>query len=164
MVRPANAYDDAMADARPPETLNDQQSCPFCRIIRGEDAGAEVLWREPGWIAFFPDTPATLGHTLVVPTEHITDYWEADSAVVSLLAPACLGLGRAIQRALAPSGMNLISSRGEVAEQTVPHLHMHVVPRWESDQIGSIWPPKAKPDSATLARVAVGVRAAMRAS
>lgn len=150
-----------MADAKPLDTF-DEQSCPFCRIIRGEDATAEVLWRGPDWVAFFPDAPATLGHSLVVPTKHISDYWEADPEVVSLLAGACLRLGRAIQTALAPSGMNLLSSRGEVAEQTVSHLHLHVVPRWENDRIGPIWPSKQEPELATLARVAVDVRAAMR--
>lgn len=150
-----------MADATLLET-SDQQSCPFCRIIRGEDAGPEILWRDPEWIAFFPDTPATLGHTLVVPTRHISDYWEADATLVSLMAQACLRVGRALQVALAPSGMNLITSRGAVAEQTVPHLHLHVVPRWEDDPIGPIWPTKQEPDLGTLGRVAVDVRRAMR--
>lgn len=49
-------------------------------------------------------------------------------------------VGRAIREALEPQGMNLITSAGRVAEQTVFHLHLHVVPRWERDGFGKIWP------------------------
>ena len=56
------------------------------------------------------------------------------------LMRAAVVVGRAIQRALQPDGMNLISSAGSVAEQTVFHLHLHVVPRWSRDGFGAIWP------------------------
>jgi len=53
-------------------------------------------------------------------------------------------VGRAIDSALKPEVMNLITSAGKVAEQTVPHLHLHVVPRWQRDDFGSIWPIEGK--------------------
>jgi histidine triad (HIT) family protein len=57
---------------------------------------------------------------------------------------AVIRIGRAIEIALQPEGMNLISSSGAVAEQTVNHVHLHVVPRWRSDGIDRIWPPAHK--------------------
>lgn len=114
--------------------------CEFCRIIRGE-TDAHIVWQDDGAIAFFPLAPAVAGHTLVVPKEHLTDYWAADEAVVEHLASAVLLVGAGIQRALQPEGMNLISSAGEAASQSVFHLHMHVVPRWTHDRLGQIWPP-----------------------
>lgn len=55
---------------------------------------------------------------------------------------AVIRVGRAINSALVPEGMNLISSSGTAAEQSVFHLHLHVVPRWEDDEIGEIWPTR----------------------
>jgi histidine triad (HIT) family protein len=114
--------------------------CDFCRIARGEDASAEILWQEDKWVAFFPLEPATPGHTLIVPTVHVPTLWEADLDLAAELMKAVVLVGRAIQDAAAPDGMNLITSAGAVAEQTVFHLHLHVVPRWSGDGFGAIWP------------------------
>jgi histidine triad (HIT) family protein len=115
-------------------------SCEFCRIIRGE-TDAHIVWEDGSAMAFFPLAPAVAGHTLVVPKDHVTNYWAAGEPVVQHLASAVLLVGVGIQRALQPDGMNLISSAGEAASQSVFHLHMHVVPRWSHDRIGQIWPP-----------------------
>ena len=53
-----------------------------------------------------------------------------------------LRVGRAVDAALEPDGMNLITSAGRAAEQTVFHAHLHVVPRWADDGFGKIWPPE----------------------
>lgn len=92
------------------------------------------------WVAFFPLDPATPGHTLVIPRVHVADLWDADEPTARELATATLVVGNAIVRALKPAGMNLISSAGEVAEQSVPHLHLHLVPRSTGDRMGQIWP------------------------
>jgi len=90
-------------------------------------------------------------------------YWALDESLASVLAVACLRVGRAIQEALHPSGVNLITSQGRAAEQTVMHVHLHVLPRWEEDPVEPIWPPKRLSDPEALARTANGVRQTMRA-
>lgn len=115
--------------------------CPFCRIAAGEDSAA-VVCEGDEWIAFLPPEPATPGHTLVVPRVHARDFWTLAEAASSELGLAAGRVGRAINRALRPEGMNLITSAGTAAEQTVAHVHLHVLPRWEGDAVGSIWPPK----------------------
>lgn len=137
--------------------------CPFCRIVRGDDDAAVVLSRAKDWLAFFPDTPATPGHTLVVPKRHVQHYWALDAELASTLAVASLRVGLAIQDALEPEGMNLITSRGQAAEQTVQHVHLHLVPRWREDALDEIWPPRRGIDSATLMTVAERIRAALGA-
>lgn len=94
-------------------------------------------------IAFFPLEPATLGHTLVVPTNHIPDIWALDDAMAATLALATLCVARAAGEALSPDGLNIIQSNGAAATQTVQHLHIHVVPRWGKDAMGRIWPPES---------------------
>jgi histidine triad (HIT) family protein len=73
---------------------------------------------------------------------------------------AVIHVGQAIDRALQPEGMNLITSAGQTAEQTVFHLHLHIVPRWRRDGFGRIWPLEGKFDDASLDDIADRVREA----
>lgn len=118
----------------------DPNDCPFCAITRGE-ARADIVARSASWVAFVPLHPATTGHTLLVPRQHVRDYWALDAALAQDLAVAAVDVGRVILAVLKPDGMNLITSSGRVAEQTVFHLHIHLVPRWRDDGFGDIWPP-----------------------
>jgi histidine triad (HIT) family protein len=116
--------------------------CPFCAIARGVDRGPEIVAQGVDWLAFFPDAPATPGHTLVIPRTHVSHLWAASPDLAAALIEGVLQVGRAVRAVVNPEGMNLISSAGSAAEQTVPHLHLHVVPRWHDDNIDEIWPPK----------------------
>lgn len=144
--------------------VRDEAGCPFCRIIDGSDADAQIVGEGEGWVAFFPLHPATRGHTLVVPRAHVRDFWEAGSAVTTDLAIACVAVGRALKDALEPEGMNLITSAGDAAEQTVFHLHLHVVPRWQGDAIDSIWPPDSESSEIASADLLREVRDVLAAS
>lgn len=117
------------------------QDCPFCAIARGEDSSVEIVCERRAWVAFFPPEPATPGHTLVIPRVHVSDLWSADVALGAELTQAVINVGHAVQKAVSPEGMNLITSAGEAAEQSVFHVHLHVVPRWKNDEL-DIWPPK----------------------
>lgn len=137
--------------------------CDFCAIARGEDQSVEVVCEAEGWIAFFPVDPATPGHTLVIPRAHVADLWDLDASLGADLMGAVVRVGRAITAALKPEGMNLITSAGTAAEQTVFHLHLHVVPRWTRDGFGQIWPVKGKRyQDEQLEDVADRIRAACR--
>ena len=116
--------------------------CPFCEIASREDPDAREVYRDDETVAFFPTEPATLGHTLVIPRRHVADIWELGDALACRLAIITLRTAHAIRRAMQPDGLNIIQSNGAAATQTVFHLHVHVVPRWEADAIGRIWPPE----------------------
>ena len=137
--------------------------CPFCAIARGEDPSAEVICEGKSWLAFFPLDPATPGHTLVIPRVHVANLWEVDSSLGGELMQGVVRVGRAVQTALTPQGMNLITSDGEAAEQTVFHLHLHVVPRWRQDGFGRIWPVEDRYDDVSLTEVASRIREACSA-
>ena len=139
-----------------PET--EVEGCAFCAIAQGRDRSVEVLCEDRDWVAFFPLKPATPGHTLVIPRRHVADLWKVDPPLGAELMAAVIRVGRAIDRALKPEGMNLISSAGEIAEQTMFHLHLHVVPRWHRDGFGKIWPIDDKFDDANLDDVADLIR------
>lgn len=137
-------------------------ACAFCTIVSGGDRSIEVICEAESWLAFFPLSPATRGHTLVIPRAHVTDIWQVDPPLAADLMVAMIRVGRAIHKALTPEGMNLITSAGEAAEQTIFHLHLHLVPRWQEDGFGSIWPAKGGYENAQLDNVADRIRAAYR--
>ena len=116
-----------------------EPGCPFCDIV-ADEAPARVVVRSRGVTAFFPDEPATLGHILVVPDEHVSDIWELDQGTARNLSSEVLRVSHAVRDALQPEGLNVIQSSGSAASQTVPHLHVHVLPRWADDAVGDIWP------------------------
>jgi len=121
----------------------------------------KLISESADWIAFFPDEPATPGHTLVVPRSHARDLWSIEPEVGARLMVAVIRIGRAIRTALSPQGMNLISSSGVVAEQTIFHAHLHVVPRWEGDRIDDIWPTRRPTDTHVADDVADRIRMAL---
>lgn len=121
-----------------------ETSCPFCAIIMGEGP-ARVVYRDDYAVAFFPLRPAALGHTLVVPRQHIPNIWELPEQTAVHLSRTVLRVAAALRAAVTPDGLNIIQSSGAAATQTIPHLHAHLVPRWAADAMGPIWP--AKPPS-----------------
>jgi histidine triad (HIT) family protein len=76
---------------------------------------------------------------------------------------AVIHVGQAIRKALRPEGMNLISSAGQAASQTVFHHHLHLVPRWPGDPIETIWPPSPRLDGGLLDQTAAAIRDAYAA-
>lgn len=135
------------------------EGCDFSAIARGEDRSVEVVCEGDDWIAFFPLKPATKGHTLVIPRRHVSDVWELNERLGSNLMAAVVRVGRAVETAIHPEGMNLISSKGSAAEQTVFHLHLHVLPRWNRDGFDRIWPTESPYEDIDLKAVAERIRA-----
>ena len=136
--------------------------CDFCQIARGaQPVSTEIIARGEDWFAMFPLNPAAPGHTLVIPCAHVTDLWAFQAGEGAGLLDAVIRVGNAIRVALSPEGMNLITSAGRVAEQSVFHLHLHVVPRWRRDGFGEIWPTGAEYRDDTLADAADRIRDAL---
>lgn len=121
----------------------DERTCPFCQIVDGADGTVLEVWRDTSTVAFFPDHPATPGHTLVIPREHAETIDDLTAAAINELFHRVVALAPVIAAAVRAEGFNLIQSNGAAAEQTVPHVHVHVLPRWSNDQMGAIWPESA---------------------
>jgi histidine triad (HIT) family protein len=109
-----------------------EQPCPFCEIVAGR-APVEIVREWDDAIAIVPLGPVVDGHILVIPREHVTDF--ADDPVVS----ATTAYRAAELAAESDDPMNLITSRGREATQSVFHLHLHLVPRAENDGLALPW-------------------------
>jgi histidine triad (HIT) family protein len=130
--------------------------CPFCEIVH-RNAPARVVYETGSHIAFFPLEPATLGHTLIIPKRHYENFFELPASDVPDLWLAVREVALAIREALIPDGMNIITSAGRAATQTVLHLHVHAVPRWEGDRFGDIWPPRRPTSEQMLDSIATAI-------
>lgn len=137
--------------------------CDFCAIVANEEPAREVL-RDEHVVAFFPLEPATLGHTLIIPREHIPDIWTITDGIASHLGRSTLIVATAIRKTLKIDGLNIIQSNGEAATQTVMHLHVHVVPRYADDAMGEIWPIETDWSEAAMAETQRSVRSGVQAA
>lgn len=131
--------------------------CDFCRIV-DRSLPAEVIYETDTTLAFFPLEPATRGHTMVIPKKHIDNFLDIDASDVPELGRAVVRVGRALRDVLEPQGMNLISSAGVAASQSVMHLHVHLVPRWDDDAVGEIWPRAVSTPERILEETADSIR------
>jgi len=117
---------DAPNDFSPSESR-----CVFCEIIAGR-AAAHVVRRWPEVIAIRPLHPVTPGHVLVIPHAHVVDVGSDPAVSAGTMAAAAQLAGEL-------AAANVITSRGRAATQTVPHLHLHVVPRQDGDGLSLPW-------------------------
>ncbi|MGN7139043.1 HIT family protein [Streptomyces pseudogriseolus] len=110
-----------------------EQPCPFCEINTGR-APATFVHEWSDAIAIVPLNPVVDGHTLVIPKRHVTDFVVHPDVSASVMRRAAQLAGDY------PAGsMNLITSRGRDATQSVFHLHLHLVPRSEGDGLPLPW-------------------------
>ncbi len=124
------------------------QTCDFCIIIAGKDPHARILYSNDRVTAFFPLDPATRGHTVVVPHRHVAQVTELSEEESRDLGQAVRRISQAVRDGLGPEGINVIQSNGEVATQSVDHVHFHVVPRSTRDRMKLEWPESAAEDEA----------------
>jgi histidine triad (HIT) family protein len=114
------------------------KACAFCQIAAGELAARIVLEDERS-LAFLDRRPLFPGHCLLVPREHVETLGELPDELVVPLFTAARLLARAVQSALEAEGSFVAINN--VVSQSVPHLHVHVVPRRKGDGLkGFFWP------------------------
>jgi len=126
--------------------------CIFCKIVAGE-LPARIVDEDERTIAFMDIAPATHGHALVIPRAHHVDLLSIDGEDLSAVAGAAQRLATRIKDRLGADGVNLLSSTGRAAWQTVFHFHVHVIPRYEGDPLRLPWVP-AEGDREQIARAA----------
>jgi histidine triad (HIT) family protein len=133
-----------------------EADCVFCKIIAGE-LPANFVDEDERTVAFLDISPATPGHTLVVPRRHTRDLLEIDPDELSAVMRAAQRLAARIESRLGADGINLLNSCRSAAWQTVFHFHVHVIPRYEHDPLRLPWVPTSG-DPEEIAAVAEKLR------
>jgi len=113
--------------------------CVFCKIRDGQIPSTRIF-EDERTLAFMDINPVNDGHCLVVTRAHAPTIFEVDVADLQAAVAAAQRVALALKRALAPDGLNLLQANGAAAFQSVPHFHLHLVPRWTGDGKGFDWP------------------------
>jgi histidine triad (HIT) family protein len=133
---------------------------PFARILRGELPCIKVAESDAA-LAFMDLMPQADGHLLVVPKEPVAEIFELSEASLVASMRMTQKLAIAVRAALRPDGVFIGQFNGAAAGQTVPHVHFHVIPRWQGQPLKMHAREVADPD--TLEAVAKRIRAHWRA-
>lgn len=104
--------------------------CIFCKIVRGEIPSQKVFENEKVY-AFLDATPKSKGHTLVIPKIHSSNIFEVSEEDLEEVVKVVKLLSIRIKDRLNPEGIYIRQNNGEIAGQTVNHIHFHIVPQYE---------------------------------
>ena len=133
------------------------EDCAFCAIASGE-SDAHVVFEDEASLAFLDNRPLFPGHSLLIPREHHETIWDLPDELLATLFENVRLLSRAIRDAMGAEGAFVASNN--VVSQSVPHFHIHAVPRVRKDGLRGFFWPRSKYESEAQARkTAAAVRA-----
>ncbi len=133
-------------------------ACVFCAIVAGETP-AEVVLDEPDFIGFLDTRPVFHGHVLLVPREHVVTLPDLPATLRDGFLEAAQRLASAVVEGLGAQG-SFVAMNNTVS-QSVPHLHLHVVPRTKGDGLRGFFWPRTKYADGEAAAVAARLRSAL---
>lgn len=136
-------------------------ACQFCEIVSGR-SGAAIVLDEPDVLAFLDIRPVFVGHVLIVPKQHHLTLPDLPATLLAVLFEAVQRLSAAVPTALGAQG-TFVAVNNTVS-QSVPHVHVHVVPRTRGDGLrGFFWPRTRYETAEQAAATAASLRAALAA-
>ena len=132
-------------------------NCIFCKIAGGE-IPSSTIYEDDMFRVILDLSPATKGHALIIPKEHMANVFEMDEATAGKVFVLASRIAKAMKEALHCDGLNIVQNNGEIAGQTVFHFHM--IPRYEGDNQNINWVPGTS-EAAERDAVANQIRAAL---
>jgi histidine triad (HIT) family protein len=112
--------------------------CVFCKIRDGQLPSAKVAEDERA-LAIMDINPMNDGHVLILTKAHAETLFETHEEDLVPAARLAWRVAKGIRQGLAPDGLNLVQANGRAAFQSVPHFHIHLIPRWHKDGRGLDW-------------------------
>lgn len=141
--------------------MQQDPKCVFCQIVAGATK-CVLLAEDPEAMAFMDIHPANPGHCLVIPKGHWPTVFDIPPDAFAAVAHLVVRVAGGVRRALAPSGLSLVQANGPAAHQTVPHLHIHVLPRQTDDRLPLNWSRTRLGDADRIAEIAARIRSCLR--
>jgi histidine triad (HIT) family protein len=133
--------------------------CVFCKIRDGQIPSVKVH-EDERTLCFMDINPLNRGHCLVVTRRHAATLWESDEADLAAAMATARRVAVALRAALNPGGLNVLQANGAPAFQSVPHFHLHLIPRWTGDGKGFDW-AQVPGDREAIAQAGAAIRAAL---
>ena len=116
------------------------ENCIFCKIAAG-DIPSVTLYEDEDFRVIMDISPASKGHALILPKDHYANLFEMPEELLSKAMSLAKVWGDKLVKALNADGLNLVQNNGLAAGQTVFHYHLHLIPRYEGDNVGNLWNP-----------------------
>ena len=107
--------------------------CIFCKIVKGEIPALKI-YEDSDFIGFLDVNPRFVGHALIIPKEHIETILDIDNDQIGHMFEIVQKVAKTITEALDAKGFNIGNNNGQIAGQAVPHAHVHIMPRYETDE------------------------------
>lgn len=112
--------------------------CVFCKIRDGQIPSLKIA-EDDRTLAFMDINPLNSGHCLVITKAHSPTLYEAELEDLQAAIATARRVALAIRDGLKPDGLNMLQANGAAAFQSVPHFHLHLIPRWNNDGKGFDW-------------------------
>ncbi len=117
-----------------------KEDCIFCRIANGE-IPSRTLYEDEMFRVILDLSPATRGHALILPKQHADSLYDLPEETAAAAMALAKRIADRMRQRLGCDGLNLVQNNGKTAGQTVPHFHMHVIPRYDGDGQTIGWVP-----------------------
>ena len=113
-------------------------NCIFCKLANGVFQ-TNVVYEDEDFTAFLDASPAAKGHTLIVPKKHVANVFELSDDIGEKLFPTVKKVANRLKDVIGCDGVNVLQNNGPAAGQTVFHLHVHLIPRFDGDGVMKDW-------------------------
>jgi histidine triad (HIT) family protein len=112
--------------------------CVFCKIRDGQIPSVKIH-EDARTFAIMDINPINTGHCLVILKSHAPTLWDADPVDLQAAIATAKKVATALRETVKPDGLNMLQANGPAAFQSVPHYHLHLIPRWNNDGKGFDW-------------------------
>ena len=120
-------------------------NCIFCKIAAGEIPSSTV-YEDQDFRVIMDISPASKGHCIILPKEHAANIFELSEETAGKIFVVAKKVATAMKEELSCEGINVLQNNGELAGQTVFHVHMHLIPRYKGDTVSIGWEHKESYD------------------
>jgi histidine triad (HIT) family protein len=134
-------------------------NCIFCEIVQGKKDG-HFIYEDENYVAFLDIYPIDTGHSLVMPREHFEKITDMTAEKVGELFSKIPKIAKAVIEATKADAFSVAQNNGRAAKQIVPHVHIHIIPRYESRE--TIWTKREIPKENELKILAERIRKSIK--
>ena len=116
-----------------------EPDCIFCKIAKG-DIPSTKIYEDEDFLVMLDIAPASKGHAVILPKNHAANLFELPDDDAEKILKVARKCSAAMMKVLHCDGLNVLQNNGEAAGQTVFHLHVHLIPRYDGDTVQITWP------------------------
>ena len=133
-------------------------TCIFCDILAGKRDG-HIVYEDKNHIAFLDKYPIDDGHTLVIPKKHYERITDMDSNDVGEIFSIVPKIAEAVLSGAGADAFSLAQNNGKAAKQIIPHVHIHIIPRYNNK--GTVWTKRQIPTDDVLSELSKKIKSAL---